>query len=1217
MKRKILLFGAGGFALLFILLVAFVLLLPSLVNLESVRGKIEALVLEQVGGRVDYQKLDLFYFPRPGVEAHQVTFSIDQKVTGTAKSVQVYPELPALLRGKLRLAMIQVESPDFAVQFPMGRTEAKEKPEGTALKEFEEIVTRVAKIVPDFMVVIKDGRLNLVKESKTIFSFNDIDANMDGSARRPKIEIACRSNLWERMSAEATIDPVNGKGHSHIEIASFRPHRLSGFLSSDLPLKVTDSEMSLNVDFEAKAKGVFQAAVQGSIPKLTLEEGNQETVIRGKRFRGAFQMGGEKIDISLGELNLEHPRLILSGELKIDRSPSLLAAEVRARELDVTSTREVTLRLAGKIPVIRTIFDIVRGGRIPLITFQSHGRGLSDLDETERFSIKGNILDGKISIPIGEHGENREDFTVVKASGDVVISRGFLEGKNLKAQWKDQQLQDGKLRVGLKGADAPFHLEIGVETDLGLLPPLLRRVIKDQALIEEIARFRQLEGTATGKIVLGESLKSIGVKGEILSLNLRAQNNRIPYPVTIEGGAVSFDGEKLSVRNLSGTVGASSFSDLTGRIGLGREPSLEVSSGNSVISTEEIDSWLASYESVQNVLKKIQSVKGTVTLSGMKFSGPMMRPGKWDFETAGEVKGLIVSTSLLPESISFPSGKFHLTPQKITLSDLQTKFLSASLNISGALYDYWQGFERAELSLSGRVTPEYVQWLSDAVGLGSRFQLRSPVVISQAQLSWRKGADVALRSDLAVENGPSISLDLLRHSQGIKINNLAIRDNLSDASIGLDIKGRVIDLTFSGRLSEKTVDTVLTQFKPRDGWVRGDFQAHIDLDQPLLSVVHGKVGLDHLSLPSQFGKPLEIDEISVNARGDRMTIDRASLTWGGKRFALSGDMSFSEKKTFVDLDLFTESVDVNADLTPMTEFLSKEKKGGKDEGLQIQGTIRFKTESFSYDRLAWKPLVAEVKFNPDGAEIVIKEANLCGISTPGNVKLADGSLSLELLPSSKNQGFESTFRCLLDRELRVNGNFDLRGKIIAQGKPEDIVRSSEGGVELQSKKGHFYYSLYLMRILEFINLSEIYRGKLPDLRKEGLDYNLIKIRGSLKKGKLMIEEATLDGSTLELAARGEIDLINQELSLTVLVAPLKTVDRIIKLIPMVNTIFAGTLITIPLRVHGSLNDPKVTALSPSAIGDELLAMMKRTLGLPFKVIEPFIPRKKEESSEDW
>ncbi|MCJ7785488.1 MAG: AsmA-like C-terminal region-containing protein, partial [Desulfobacterales bacterium] len=265
----------------------------------------------------------------------------------------------------------------------------------------------------------------------------------------------------------------------------------------------------------------------------------------------------------------------------------------------------------------------------------------------------------------------------------------------------------------------------------------------------------------------------------------------------------------------------------------------------------------------------------------------------------------------------------------------------------------------------------------------------------------------------------------------------------------------------------------------------------------------------------------------------------------------------------------------------------------------------------------WMPFDAEIMLNPDGVEVVVKEANLCGISTPGSVKIASQSLSLDFRPSSKNQGFESTFRCLLDQEMRVNGNFDLKGRIIAQGKPEDVIRSLKGNLELQTKQGHIYYSVYLMRILEFINVTEIYRGRLPDLGKEGLDYNFIKIRGSLQKGKLMIEEATLDGPALELAARGEIDLINQELNLTVLVAPLKTVDRIVKLIPVVRGILAGTLITIPLRVHGNLKDPKVTALSPSAIGDELLAMMKRTLGLPFKVIEPFMPRKKEDGSEEW
>jgi len=1214
MRRKILLFGAGCVALLFILLVALVLLLPSLVNLESTKEKIETLLFRQVGGRVEYQKMDLHYFPRPGVEAHQVTIAIDGKVTGTAKSVQVYPELLALLKGKLVVSRIQVESPDFTIRFPMERTEVKERPEGTAPKELEEIVARVAGIIPRLKVAIQDGKLNLVKGSKTVLSFREINADMAGPAREPKIKISCRSNLWERMSAEATIDRVDLKGHGRIEIASFRPHLLSGLFSPDVPLK--DSEMDLNIGFETKAQGVFQAVLEGSVPKLAFAEGSQETVIRGKRFRGTLQMEGERIDISLDELNLEYPRLILSGKLKIDRNQPLVGVEVQGKEVDVTSARQVTLRLARKIPVIHTIFDIVREGRIPLITFQSQGRRTSDLDETKRFSIKGNIIDGKISIPIGEPGEDRDDFTVVKASGDVVISKGFLEGRNLRAQWKGQQLQDGKLRVGLEGADAPLHVEIAVETDLSLLPPLLSRVAKDQVLVEELTRFRQIEGRAAGKVVLGESLKSIGVKLDAQEVNLAARYDRIPYPVTVDGGAVSFDGERVSVRNLSGRIGASSFSALTGRVGVGREPSIEINAGNSVISLEEIYPWLSSYESLRDVTKKIQSVKGTVTLSGMKLSGLLTTPEKWDFETAGELTGMIVGASFLPEPFAVSSGKFSLSPQKIMLGDLQAKFLSASLNVSGALYGYQRGLEKAELSLSGRVTPKYVQWLSDALGLESKLQLRSPVVISQAQLSWRKGADVALRSDLAVENGPTISLDLLRHSQGIKINNLVIRDNLSDASIGLDVKGRVIGLTFSGRLSEKTLDTIFTQFQPRDGWVKGDFQVHTDLDQPWLFVAHGRVGLDHLSLPSQFGKPLEIDEISVNASGDRITVDRANFVWGDKRFALSGNVNFSEKSILVDLDLFTESVDVQADLNSVKQILSKEKKGTKDEGLQVQGTIRFKTNSLLYDRLTWMPFDAEIMLSPDGVEVVVKEADLCGISTSGNVKIANQSLSLDLRPSSKNQGFESTFRCLLDREMRANGDFDLKGRITAQGKPEDLIRSLKGNIELESKDGNFYYSTGLIRILEFVNATEIYRGKLPDLKKEGVEYRLLKIKAAFRDGKLMIDEATLDGTALELAATGEIDLMNQEMNLIVLVAPLKTVDRVVKLIPVVRTILAGTLITIPVRVHGSLKDPKVTALSPSAIGDELLAMMKRTLGLPFKVIEPFMPHKKEDGTEE-
>jgi hypothetical protein len=204
----------------------------------------------------------------------------------------------------------------------------------------------------------------------------------------------------------------------------------------------------------------------------------------------------------------------------------------------------------------------------------------------------------------------------------------------------------------------------------------------------------------------------------------------------------------------------------------------------------------------------------------------------------------------------------------------------------------------------------------------------------------------------------------------------------------------------------------------------------------------------------------------------------------------------------------------------------------------------------------------------------------------------------------------------LDGEVRATGDFELKGRIFAQGKPEDLFDSFKGDLEFRAKDGQINYSVGLFRILEFINVTEMYRGKLPDMKKEGLPYQLISVRGSLQNGKFTIKELTLDGPTVEMVAQGEIDLRNQQMNFTVLVAPLKTVDRIIKLIPLVREILAGTLVTIPLAVHGNLKDPKVTYLSPSAIGSELLAIMQRTLRLPFKVIEPLMLRKGEESGEE-
>jgi hypothetical protein len=45
-------------------------------------------------------------------------------------------------------------------------------------------------------------------------------------------------------------------------------------------------------------------------------------------------------------------------------------------------------------------------------------------------------------------------------------------------------------------------------------------------------------------------------------------------------------------------------------------------------------------------------------------------------------------------------------------------------------------------------------------------------------------------------------------------------------------------------------------------------------------------------------------------------------------------------------------------------------------------------------------------------------------------------------------------------------------------------------------------------------------------------------------------------------------------------------------------------VSIPVKVSGPFEDPTVTPLSPSAVGNSLMNLMKNTVKLPVKIVEP-------------
>ena len=57
-----------------------------------------------------------------------------------------------------------------------------------------------------------------------------------------------------------------------------------------------------------------------------------------------------------------------------------------------------------------------------------------------------------------------------------------------------------------------------------------------------------------------------------------------------------------------------------------------------------------------------------------------------------------------------------------------------------------------------------------------------------------------------------------------------------------------------------------------------------------------------------------------------------------------------------------------------------------------------------------------------------------------------------------------------------------------------------------------------------------------------------------------------------------------------------------------------TIISIPVKVKGDIENPKISYLSPSAVGKKLLNTTKRVLKTPVKIIKPVIPGKKKNCS---
>jgi len=1005
--KRIILLIARGIGVLLIAFLIFILVSPMLINLETAKEKILIHFSEQTGGELLYEKVDLFYFPRPHAVIYQVSLSLPGNVTGTLANLKVYPAIFSLFAGDVKISKLQLITPNFNINLPFRQKEKKVAISPSFAKEMlTNILAYPALNKSSFLIEVKDGRLNLYDENDVSFKFININANTRLLLTRLTIDLACKSNLWKNISIKGLINTHLFTSKGLVDLTLFNPKILTDYLFPDSGFKVSNAGINLNLDFKSDKHHALHAKVQSHTSHLTLLKENENTVIKAKSFICKLDMDEEKTKVYFPDLVLDYPKLKASGQFLLDRMVKQTSLDINAKKVNVGSTRKVALALAGNSGITKDIFDIVKGGNVPQITFKSFGKSPADLGNMKNIFIRGRLRDGNIFVPAAL-------LDLKDVDGNVTVSNGILVGKNIKARLGNSFGTKGMLELGFE-KNISFYVETVIQADLAQLPPILERLVENKPFLKELSQIKELKGSALGKMVLDGNKQLVDVSVYASKINLRARYGRIPYPLQIKGKRFAYKGTQISFDELNAVIGKSSFSQLSGGITWKDEPHLKIKSSLSRLQMEEIYPWLLSFKDFGSALKNIETINGLVTLSSLNFNGLVSTPERWRIGTNGEFDNIVIDSPFFSYPIFLDTGKFNVT---------------------------------------------------DSI----------------------------------------------------------------------------------------TLDTVKKIF----------------------------------------------------------FVESTIFIWGKSHFGLEGNIIFSKGKPLLDMELKADSIDTKK----VEQIISCIMRDKKPWPLPVNGVFKIKSKIFTNEEFKFNPVHADIFLKDNEVFIDFTKANLCGISVPGYIKITDDHVEGYFYPLAENQKFAPALSCLFKKDHIATGKFNLTGKLSSVSKDKDWAKALNGNLKFTAESGRIYRFGLLAKILAMLNITEIFRGKVPDLVEEGFAYNSIKAEGYFKNGKFIINEWVIDGSSMTIVCEGYIDPVREKIDMVVLVAPFKTVDFIIKHIPLINEVFGGKLISIPFKVTGDPADPYVVPLHPEDVGAGIFGLLKRTFMLPVTIIQPLIPDEKDKDTE--
>jgi uncharacterized protein YhdP len=322
-----------------------------------------------------------------------------------------------------------------------------------------------------------------------------------------------------------------------------------------------------------------------------------------------------------------------------------------------------------------------------------------------------------------------------------------------------------------------------------------------------------------------------------------------------------------------------------------------------------------------------------------------------------------------------------------------------------------------------------------------------------------------------------------------------------------------------------------------------------------------------------------------------------SLMPGGRRW-----LSFQISSPDLDLDLLfpKKQKETTGSFQKIMDWLSHWSVDGKVEAVQVR-----------YHGILCQDLMTEMK-TVDG-KVFFHPFQLKGAGGDlwgeGWIEPTERGIRFEIKPRLSNIETEAFLRAFLQKgreeKVVVTGRMHI-DKVELKGEGEDFQRVKEslnGSLRLEMENGVIERFNVLSKIFSILNVSQLFKGRLPDLTTKGLPYHQIIANIDVKDGIASTEDLVVDSDAMKMTLIGKFDLGKNLVDAKIGIHPLVTIDTVLSYVPIAGYILTGkdkAFLAYVYEVKGDLNNPKIEAIPIKSMGEGFLGIIKRLLETPLR-----------------